>query len=106
MAAAGEAAEEALDKAIKNPDGYIAVVEGAIPMADGGKFGYVGGHTMYDLCKRVLPGAKAVITMGTCAAYGGVQAAKPNPTGSVGVNEALPTWASRPSTFPAVRPTP
>ena len=42
-----------------------------------------------DLCKRVLPKAKAVVTMGTCAAYGGVQAAKPNPTGSVGVNDCF-----------------
>lgn len=106
MAAAGEAAEEALDKAIKNPDGYIAVVEGAIPMADGGKFGYVGGHTMYDLCKRVLPDAKAVITMGTCAAYGGVQAAKPNPTGSVGVNEAFADMGVKAINLPGCPPNP
>ena len=37
----------------------------------------------------MLPKAKAVVTMGTCAAYGGVQAAKPNPTGSVGVNDCF-----------------
>ena len=65
------------------------MVEGAIPTAMDGKYGYVGGHTMLDLCKRVLPKAKAVVTMGTCAAYGGVQAAKPNPTGSVGVNDCF-----------------
>ena len=62
---------------------------GAIPLALDGKYGYVGGHTMLDLCKRVLPKARAVVTMGTCAAYGGVQAAKPNPTGAVGVNECF-----------------
>ena len=106
MAAAGEAAEEALEKAIKNPDGYVAVVEGAIPMADGGKFGYVGGHTMYDLCKRVLPGAQAVITMGTCAAYGGVQAAKPNPTGAVGVNEAFAGMGVKAINLPGCPPNP
>ena len=89
MAAAGEAAEAALDQAISNPEGFICVVEGAIPTAMDGKYGYVGGHTMLDLCKRVLPKAKAVVTMGTCAAYGGVQAAKPNPTGSVGVNDCF-----------------
>ena len=89
MAAAGEAAEAALEQAISNPEGFICVVEGAIPMALDGKYGYVGGHTMLDLCKRVLPKAKAVVTMGTCAAYGGVQAAKPNPTGAVGVNDCF-----------------
>ena len=68
MAAAGEAAEAALDQAISNPEGFICVVEGAIPTAMDGKYGYVGGHTMLDLCKRVLPKAKAVVTMGTCAA--------------------------------------
>ena len=83
------AAEAALDQAISNPEGFICVVEGAIPTAMDGKYGYVGGHTMLDLCKRVLPKAKAVVTMGTCAAYGGVQAAKPNPTGSVGVNDCF-----------------
>ena len=89
MAAAGEAAEAALEQAISNPEGFICVVEGAIPLALDGKYGYVGGHTMLDLCKRGLPKAKAVVTMGTCAAYGGVQAAKPNPTGAVGVNECF-----------------
>ena len=81
--------EAALEQAISNPEGFICVVEGAIPTAMDGKYGYVGGHTMLDLCKRVLPKAKAVVTMGTCAAYGGVQAAKPNPTGSVGVNDCF-----------------
>ena len=89
MAAAGEAAEAALEQAISNPEGFICVVEGAIPTAMDGKYGYVGGHTMLDLCKRVLPKAKAVVTMGTCAAYGGVQAAKPNPTHAVPITEII-----------------
>ena len=89
MAAAGEAAEDALNKAVNNPDGFICVVEGAIPTADNGKFGYVAGHTMLDICGRILPKAKAVIAYGTCAAYGGVQAAKPNPTGAKGVNDCF-----------------
>lgn len=86
MAAAGEAAEAALEQAISNPDGFICLVEGAVPTAMDGKYGYVGGHTMLDLCTRVLPKAKAVISYGTCAAYGGMQAARPNPTGAMGIN--------------------
>ncbi len=88
MAAAGEAAEEALQQAVNGPDGFICVVEGAIPTAMEGKYGYISGHTMYDICKGILPKAKVVVSMGTCACYGGVQAARPNPTGSKGVNDA------------------
>ncbi len=98
MAAAGEAAEEALHQAVTAPEGYIAVVEGGIPTKDNGIYGMVGGHTMLDMAKKYLPKAQAVIAMGTCATFGGVQAAKPNPTGAMGVNElmkhlGLPTQA-------------
>ncbi len=89
MAAAGEAAEEALHAAINGPDGYICVVEGAIPTKDGGVYGKVAGRTMLDICQEVVPKAKATICIGNCACYGGVQAAKPNPTGAKGVKDAL-----------------
>lgn len=106
MAAAGEAAEEALEVALKNPYGYIAVAEGAIPMANDGKFGYVGGHTMFDLGKKVFLGARAVISMGTCASYGGIQAAKPNPTGAVGINEAYGKLGVKAINLPGCPPNP
>ena len=51
MAAAGHAAEEALEQAVNSPNGFICMVEGAIPTALDGKYGYVGGKTMYDICK-------------------------------------------------------
>ena len=89
MAAAGEAAEKALEQAVNAPEGFICVVEGAIPTAMNGQYGYIAGHTMYDICKNILPKAKAVLCMGTCACYGGVQAAAPNPTGAKGVNDAF-----------------
>ena len=82
MAAAGEAAEQALHAAVENPNGFVCMVEGAIPTGMDNKYGYIGGHTMYDICKEILPKAKAVVNIGTCACYGGVQAAKPNPTGA------------------------
>lgn len=89
MAAAGEAAEDALHKAVTAPEGYIAVVEGGIPTRDNGVYGMVGGHTMMDMAKKYLPKAQAVIAIGTCATFGGVQAARPNPTGAMGVNELM-----------------
>ncbi|MDR2572795.1 MAG: hydrogenase small subunit [Desulfovibrio sp.] len=89
MAAAGDAAEDALNQAVDGPDGFICVVEGAVPTALNGKYGYVAGHTMFDICKRILPKAKAVVCMGTCACFGGVQAAKPNPTAAKGINDCF-----------------
>ncbi len=41
MAAAGHAAEEALEQAVSNPEGYICVIEGAIPTKDGGIYGKI-----------------------------------------------------------------
>lgn len=87
MAAAGDAAEAALHQAISNPEGFICVVEGAIPTAHNGLYGTIGGRTMYDITREVLPRAKIVVAYGTCAAYGGMPAAAPNPTGCKGVND-------------------
>lgn len=89
MAAAGEAAEDALHKAVNSPDGFVLVCEGGIPMKDNGIYGMVGGHTMLQIVKDCAPKAKAIIAMGTCATFGGVQAAKPNPTGAVSISKAL-----------------
>ena len=72
MAAAGEAAEQALHAAVENPNGFVCMVEGAIPTGMDNKYGYIGGHTMYDICKEILPKAKSVVNIGTCACYGGV----------------------------------
>ncbi|MDR3578843.1 MAG: hydrogenase small subunit [Oryzomonas sp.] len=91
MAAAGHQAEAALEKTITDYKGkYICVVEGAIPMKDGGVYGCVGGKSHLDRARQVCGGALATIAVGTCAAFGGIPAAVPNPTGSVGVREAVP----------------
>lgn len=89
MAAAGEAAEDALHKAVASPEGFVLVVEGGVPMKDDGIYGMVGGKTMISILKEIAPKAKAILAMGTCACFGGVQAAKPNPTGAVSVGKAL-----------------
>lgn len=90
MAAAGEAAEACLEQAINSPDGFILVQEGAIPTVENGAWGKVAGHTMMDNLKKcVAKNPKAIIAMGTCATFGGVQAAKPNPSQSVSISEAL-----------------
>lgn len=90
MAAAGHQAEENLKAAIEKYSGeFICVVEGAIATRYDGGYGKVGGRTFLEIAEAVCPRAKAVICLGTCSSYGGVQAAKPNPGGYKGVGEAL-----------------
>lgn len=90
MAAAGHSVEEALQKCVKDNAGkFICVVDGAILTADNGIYGTVGGKTFLEIAKDICPKALANICIGTCASYGGVAAAKPNPTGAKGLSEAI-----------------
>ena len=90
FAAAGhqvEAARKAAQE--KNKGKYLLVVEGAIPMKDGGIYCKIGGQTSLELTREAAAGAAAVIAIGSCASWGGMPSTPPNPTGCVGVAEAL-----------------
>jgi [NiFe] hydrogenase small subunit len=88
--ACGEKAEYNRDQTVLNHAGeFICIVEGSIPTADNGVYGMVGGRTMLDIAQSVIPHAKHTIAFGTCAAYGGLAAAAPNPTGAKGVKDAI-----------------
>ena len=90
MAASGWAVENALYAAVERFDGeFFCVVEGSIPTAQGGIYGMVGGRTMLETAAEICPRSAGVIAMGTCASYGGLAAAAPNPTGAKGVSDAL-----------------
>ncbi|GFO55863.1 Ni/Fe hydrogenase [Geomonas sp. Red276] len=92
MAAAGFQAEEALAKVVREEKGkYIAIVEGSIPLKDNGVYCCVAGKSALQSAREVCGNALATIAVGTCASYGGLPAAKPNPTGAVGVKEAVPS---------------
>jgi hydrogenase small subunit len=88
MAASGHNAEEAKQKTMKE-GGYILVVEGAIPTKDGGVYCTIAGRTAVEILKESAKGAVAILTFGSCSSYGGVQAAHPNPTGSVPVEDII-----------------
>lgn len=91
MAAAGHQAEAALTKTVaEKSGGYIAVVEGSIPTAAGGAYCTIGGRAAIDIAREVCGKAAATIAIGTCAAFGGLPAASPNPTGALGVADAVP----------------
>ncbi|MFZ5927384.1 MAG: hydrogenase small subunit [Acidobacteriota bacterium] len=95
MAAAGRlSTDAALETAKKNQGKYVFIVEGAIPTRDGGIDGTLGEEggkpvTMLEWVRRLAPGAMAILAVGTCAAYGGLPAAAPNPTQSKGIGDVL-----------------
>lgn len=86
MAAAGHQAEEAMHETVHNHP-FILVVEGGIPTAEDGIYCKIGGRTALEILAEVAPKADAIIAYGTCATFGGLQAAAPNPTGAVGVED-------------------
>jgi len=91
MAAAGSQAEAALDGVVKTNKGeYLCVVEGSIPTGANGAYCTIGGRSALAIAREVCGGAAATIAMGTCATYGGLPAAAPNPTGALGVADAVP----------------
>jgi hydrogenase small subunit len=91
MAGAGHQAEAVLARVVKEEKGkYIAVVEGSIPMADDGVYCTIGGRSALAMAREVCGNAAANIAVGACAWDGGLVAAKPNPTGAVGLEEAVP----------------
>ncbi len=92
QAASGHQAEKQLEDAIHTfKDKYLLFVEGAIPMGMNGQFGTIGasGETMYDHLMRVAKHSAAIVAVGSCATFGGVPAASPNPTGAVGVMDVI-----------------
>jgi hydrogenase small subunit len=90
QAASGEAAEEARRKAMEENHGkYLLLVDGSVPLADGGVYSAIAGVSNLDMLKEVAAGAAAIVSVGTCAAYGGLPHAYPNPTGAVPVSEVI-----------------
>jgi|KBSSwiStaDraftv2_1062776.scaffolds.fasta_scaffold11154_7 hydrogenase small subunit len=90
MAAAGHQAEAALQQAMKDNAGkYLLIVTGSVPLADGGVYTTIGGRTAKAVLEEAAQGAAAIVAVGACAHWGSVQAARPNPTGAVGVSEVI-----------------
>lgn len=91
MAPSGKRAEKSLMDVVNNHKGkYFVVVEGSIPLKDNGVYCCIGGKAAIDIVREVCGNALATIAVGTCATYGGIPAANPNPTGAVGVKDAVP----------------
>lgn len=90
MAASGDLAMQAMYDTEEKP--FILVVEGSVMLAEDGimcEIGEKNGHGIHgkEHIRRLGSKAKAVIAVGSCASFGGVNKANMNPSGSIGVTE-------------------
>jgi hydrogenase small subunit len=91
MVPAGLMAEKSRQDTLANYAGqYLAIVEGSIPAGRKGAYCTIGGRTALSIVQEVCSQARATIALGNCAWDGGLAAAAPNPTGAVGVRDAIP----------------
>ncbi len=89
QAASGHAAEAAREAAMEENYGkYLLAVDGSIPMGNAG-YSTIAGISNLDMLIESAKGAAAIIAVGTCATYGGIPHADPNPTGAVSVGDII-----------------
>jgi len=88
--ASGHAAEAAREAAMKENAGeYIVIVDGSVPLKDDGIYSTIAGISNLQMLEDTVRDAFAVIAVGTCATFGGIPGANPNPTGAVGISEIV-----------------
>lgn len=73
---------------------FVLIVDGAIPLAADGLYTTLGTYngrkvTAKEAVNFLGAKAKYIVSVGTCASYGGPTAAKPNLSGAVSVSEFL-----------------
>lgn len=90
QAASGHAAEAAREAAMAEFHGkYLLIVDGSIPVKDDGVYSTIAGMTNLQMLEEAVKGAAAVIAVGSCASFGGLPHANPNPTGAVSVRDLV-----------------
>jgi hydrogenase small subunit len=90
MAAAGHQAEAIIEEITEKYKGnYILAVEGNPPLNEDGMYCIIGGKPFVDQLKYAAKNAKAIISWGSCASWGCVQAARPNPTRATPVHQVI-----------------
>jgi len=91
QAAAAVAAEQAREQAMHENDGeYLVIVDGSLP-GPGANPGYstIAGISNLQMLQDTVAGAAAVVAVGTCAAFGGLPKADPNPSGAVALSDVV-----------------
>lgn len=73
---------------------FILAVEGAVATKADGRYNIIASNngvpvTAMEAVKLAGDKAKYIVAVGVCASYGGISAARPNPSGSVSVQDYL-----------------
>jgi len=90
QAAAGDHAEIVRLRTMREyPGEYLVIVDGSVPTGAGGAYSTIGGVSNLALLRECAETAAAVIAVGTCAAFGGLPKAAPNPTGAMEVGALM-----------------
>ena len=90
MAASGHQAEAILAETREKYKGkYILACEGNPPLNEDGMYCIIGGRPYLDQLRDMAADAMAILAWGSCASWGCVQAAKPNPTRAVPIHEVI-----------------
>lgn len=90
MASAGHQAEAILEETRQKYKGqYIVACEGNPPLNEDGMYCIQGGRPYLEKLKEVCSDAMAIISWGSCASWGCVQAAKPNPTAATPIHKVI-----------------
>ena len=89
-AGAGHHVEQAKEASMAAHAGkYLLVVEGSIPTKDDGIYCKIADKTMLAHTQEAAEHAGAIIAFGSCASWGGIPSAGPNPTGAKGAQAVL-----------------
>ena len=64
------------------------MVDGWIPTGNPG-YSTIAGISNVEMLKEVAAGAAAIVAVGSCASFGGIPHASPNPTGAVSVTDLI-----------------
>ena len=77
----------AMEQFLDSGEPFILVVEGGVPLGPDGTGNYlrIAGKPFVDDVRHIAEKALMTIAVGTCASYGGMPAAEPNPTDVVGL---------------------
>jgi hydrogenase small subunit len=90
LAVSGAAAEEARLQAMEENKGkYVVVVDGSVSLKDDGVYSANAGKTNLQTLQETAKDALAIISVGSCAAFGGIPMANPNPTGAAAISDVI-----------------
>jgi hydrogenase small subunit len=88
--AAGYQAEKCRTDAMAAAYGkYVLIVDGSIPSGETEFWSCAAGNSNLASLNEAVQGAALVIALGTCATYGGIPAAYPNPTHASGYGDLV-----------------